>query len=51
MCYFAIKSLFTAVALEETINIFAQDLFGIKGTELSLTKNNFIKLLRLATVP
>ena len=44
---FDIKSLFTAVPFKETINICAQALFDIK--ELSLTKKNFITLLRLAT--
>ena len=49
MCSFHIKSLFTAVPLEETVNICAHALFDIKCPELSLTKKNFIKLLRLAT--
>ena len=42
--------LFTAVSLEETINICEQALFDTIDSYLSLTKNNFIKLRRLATV-
>ena len=49
MCSFDLKSLFTAVLLEKTINVCSQALFDIKGLELSLTKENFIQLLRLTT--
>ena len=46
---FNIKSLFTTVPLDETIDICAQALFDIKSLEISLTKKKFTKLLRLAT--
>ena len=49
MCSFEIKSLFTAVPLEKTINNCAKHLFDITGLVLSLMKNNFTKLIQLAT--
>ena len=49
MCSFDIKSLFTVLPLKGTINICVQALFDIKGPKQSLTKENFIQLLRLTT--
>ena len=44
-----IKSLFTAISLNETIDTCAQTLFDINEAEPSLTKESFVKLLHLAT--
>ena len=50
MYSFDIKSLFTAVPLEETINICAQALFDVKRYQTESDEKNFIKFLRLATI-
>ena len=47
--FFGHKVSVYSIPLEETINICAHALFDIKGPELSLTKEHFIKLLQLAT--
>ena len=43
MCSFDIKSLFTAVPLKQTLDICPETLYDLKGTELSLAKDSFIK--------
>ena len=49
MCSFDINSFFTVAA--PLADISAETLYDLKGTETSLVKNTFIKLLRLATKP
>ena len=48
MASFDIKSLFTNVPLDETINIVADSLYSADMSVLSLSKNNFKTLLELA---
>ena len=49
MCSFDVKSLFTNVPLDETIGICADALYDGGNNTSSLDKDNFVKLMKLAT--